>query len=149
DGPYAKRKIFQLYTVGGTLPGHENAKEISRNTFRAIVESGRGIRPDDKSDTAKVARHTQGWQDFDQLRFMVRIGMRPPENGDPARNTIKEIITPERQAWKKPEQIDRDLVNKPAAGSNAAAPAQPAPQPPSPPAGAIARPQWAQPEKKS
>ena len=76
--------------------------------------------------------------------------MRPPENGYAAKNTIKEITTPERQAWTKPEQIDRSLLNTPAAGSTAAPSAQPATTQPSPqPVGAMARPQWAQPEKKS
>jgi hypothetical protein len=132
DGPHAKRKFWNRYTVEGTA--HAAAIEISRKTLKAVLESARGIRPDDTSDAAKVARHLKSWADFDQLRFVVRIGVEPPKDGYAARNTVKEIITPERQGWKKPEQIDRDLVGKPTTGT---APAQPAP------ANTIARPQWA------
>src|SRR5690349_6796477 len=74
DGQYAKRKIWQLYTLHGTTPGHEEAGKISRNTLRAILESARGIRPDDKSEAAQNARKIAGWQDLDGLRFVARLG---------------------------------------------------------------------------
>ena len=128
DGPHAKRKIFQNFVISGTTQGHTEAAEISRKTFAAMLESARGIRPDDKSDTAQRARMVSGWQDFDGLRFVVRIGVQPPRNGYDARNMVREIVTPERQQWKKPEQAIRPA----AAGQPAAAPAN-----------AIARPQWA------
>jgi hypothetical protein len=132
DGPYAKRKFFGRYTVEGTTQGHKDAKKMSRDTFRAMLESARGIRFDDESDAAIIARQTKGWADFDQLRFVVCVGVRPPQNGYEAQNAIKEIITPKRQAWKKPEQIDRSKLAHTAAQS----PTQPA-------ADAIARPDWA------
>ena len=128
DGPHAKRKIFQNFVISGTTQGHTEAAEISRKTFAAMLESARGIRPDDRSDTAQRARMVSGWQDFDGLRFVVRIGVQPPRNGYDARNMVREIVTPERQQWKKPEQAIRPA----AAGQPAAAPAN-----------AIARPQWA------
>ena len=131
DGPHAKRKLWQLLTLRGTSSGHAEAGEISNATLRAILESARGIRPDDKSETAKLARTVSGWADFDQLRFVARIGVRPPRDGYQAKNFIVEVITPERQAWKQPTQID--------AGSATAAPAATT----TPPANAIGRPQWA------
>jgi hypothetical protein len=76
DGPYAKRKFWGRYTVEGT--NHGEAIKISRKVLRAILESARGIRPDDQSDAAKVARAPQSWEDFDQLRFVVRVGVEPP-----------------------------------------------------------------------
>jgi hypothetical protein len=133
EGPYQKRKLWQLFTLAGTTQGHIQAGEISRNTLRAILESARGIRPDDTSETAQAARRVSGWQEFDQLRFVARLGVRPPKDGYQAKNTILEVVTPERQAWRKPEQIDRGSVN---AGASSI-PATPAP------AGTIARPQWA------
>jgi hypothetical protein len=123
DGEFAKRKLWQLFTLHGTTPGHAEAGEISRNTLRAILESARGIRPDDKSEAAAAARKVASWDEFDQIRFVARLGVRPPKDGYAAKNTILEIITPERKAWVKPEQIA-----KPAA----------------PPANAITRPQWGQ-----
>jgi hypothetical protein len=133
DGPHAKRKFWNRYTVAGV--NHEQAIEISRKSFKAMLESAKGIRPSDESEAAKAGRQTKGWQDFDQLRFVVRVGVEPPKDGYAAKNFIREIITPERQAWKKPEQVDRDLIGKPT--MTGTAPAQPAS------ANTIARPQWA------
>jgi hypothetical protein len=131
DGQYARRKLWTLFTLHGTTQGHAEAGERSRETFRAILESARGIRPDDKSETAKLARTVSGWADFDQLRFVARIGVRPPRDGYQAKNTIVEVITPERQTWKQPAQIEA------AAKTNATASTT------TPPANAIGRPQWA------
>jgi len=134
DGPYAKRKFWNRYTVTGI---HDPAIEISRKALKAMLESAHGVRPDDQSDAAKPARQTKGWGDFDQLRFVVRIGVEPAKDGYAARNTIKEVITPERQAWKRPEQIDRALLGTPTTGAATA-------QSTAVPANTVARPQWAE-----
>jgi hypothetical protein len=131
EGEYAKRKLWQRLTLHGTTPGHAEAGEISRATLRAILESARGIRPDDNSESAQKVRTVTSWGDFDGLRFIARLGVRPPRDGHPAKNTIAEVITSARKEWKQPEQIQ----GKP---SSTAAPA-PAAQP----ANAIVRPQWA------
>jgi hypothetical protein len=128
-GEFAKRKFWQLFTLHGTTPGHAEAGEISRNTLRAILESARGIKPDDKSEAAAAARKVANWGDFDQVRFIARLGVRAPQGGYPAKNTIIEVVTPDRKAWVQPEQIA-----KPAAAT-AAVPA-------APPANTITRPQW-------
>jgi hypothetical protein len=143
DGTYAKRKVFQNYVVRGREPKHAEAAEISRRALCAMLESARGFRPDEKSDAANAARQVQGWQGFDGLCFMARLGVRPPQGGYAAQNTIKEIITPERQDWRKPEQIGGDPASKPATATTA--PAQPLS---AAPANAIARPNWAQPAEK-
>ena len=124
DGQYAKRKLWQLFTLQGTTPGTRRRPARSRATPSGrSLECARGIRPDDKSEAAQAARKVSGWQDFDQLRFIARLGVRPPRDGYAAKNTIVEVITPDRQAWKKPEQIDRDLLGKPTVGG-ATAPRQ-------------------------
>lgn len=133
DGEYAKRKLWQLFTLRGTTPGHAEAGEISRNTLRAILESARGIRPDDKSEAAQNARKVSGWADLDQIRFKARLGVRSAQGTYPAKNTILEVITPDRQTWQKPEQISAKTANSPA----------PATAPTTPPANAITRPGWA------
>jgi hypothetical protein len=133
EGQYAKYKIWQLYTIRGTTAGHDEAGKISRNTFRAILESARGIKPSDTSEAAQNARKVTGWADFDGLRFIARLGVRPPQGAYPAKNTIQDVVTPDRLGWQKPEQI----TAKPATS------AAPAAAPTAPPAGAVARPQWA------
>ena len=135
EGPYKGRKLWLLLTVSGTKPGNADAGKISLTTLKAIVESAKGIGPDDTSEAAQAARKVS-WQDFDGLRFIARLGVRPPEGSYPAKNTINEIITPERQAWRQPTQLDRDLINK---QNGEAAPTATTLAP----ANAVARPQWA------
>ena len=134
DAEYAKKKLklWLTLTLRGTTPGHAEAGEISMRTLRAILESAKGIRPDDNSEAAQNARKPASWADFDGLRFLARLGVRPPEKGYPAKNTIIEVITPDKQKWKQPEQIS-------AKTSSAAAPSAPAA---TPPANAIKRPEW-------
>jgi hypothetical protein len=81
-----------------------------------------------------VARQVSSWGDFNNLRFVAKIGVRPPRDGYSAKNTIAEVITPDRQVWKKPEQIPTQ-ISPPNSGATQA--------PATPPANAIARPQWA------
>jgi hypothetical protein len=134
-GPYVKRKFWTLLTVQGTTEGHAKAREISLKTLKAIVESARGIRPDDKSDTAKAARIV-AWQDFDGMRFIVRVGVRAAEGQYAAKNTLHEVVTPDQKDWTQPEQLSRDLFT----GANSTGPE---PQAKPQPANAIARPAWA------
>lgn len=130
DGQYAKRKIYLKLTLQGTTPGHAEAGEISKATLRAIVESAKGIRPDDKSEAANAARKLKGYGDLDGLRFTARVGVRPPRDGYAARNTIAEILTPDRANWTKPAQVQTASATPAAAAT--------------PPANAVARPQWAE-----
>jgi hypothetical protein len=132
-GRRRRRRLWQRFTLRGTTPGHAEAGEISRNVLRAILESAHGIKPDDTSEAAKAARRPSGWGDFDQLRFIAMIGVQPPKNNYRAKNTIMEVIKPDRQTWRKLEQVAKPPNN--AAPAMAAAPPVPA--------SAITRPQWA------
>lgn len=132
DGAYAKRKFWSLFTVSGTTPGHAEAAEISRQRLRAMLESARGIKPDDKSDAAKEARRTTSWSDFNALVFIARIGVEPARGDFKARNKLDRVITPGETAW---HPVAQDAA---AAAAATAAPAKPAGEP-----AKIARPQWA------
>jgi hypothetical protein len=129
-GDHDKRKFFKWMVVEGTTPGHAEAGEITRNLLRAILESARGIRPDDKSEAAQAARKVTGWGDFENLRFIAKLGVEPPKDGYQAKNKIQEVITPDRQPWRKVEQITKPNSGAPTATTT-------------PPANAISRPQWA------
>jgi hypothetical protein len=131
DGEHADRKFYACLTLKGTTPGHEEAAQISRRTLKAILESARGIKPNDMSDEAKKVREISSWGEFDGIRFMAVIGVEPPSSGYSAKNILQRVITPEQPDWKQVEQVQVVSTN----GSGAAAPA-------TPPAGAIARPAW-------
>jgi hypothetical protein len=105
DGPYAKRKFWVLFTLVGTTPNHATAAEISRSRLRAILESAIGIRPDDTSEVAKQARQVTGYQDFDGLRFIGRIGVEPARDNYPAKNILLDAVTPDRKDWHRVEQV--------------------------------------------
>ena len=133
DGPHANRKLWSLMTVAGTTQGHAKAGEISRSRIRAILESARGIRPDDKSPTAEKARQIESYADLDGLNFIGRIGVEPARGEFKAKNTLDEVITPDRKSWRKPPEP----VVKPKAGTAQGALSLPA-------AAAIEKPTWAQ-----
>lgn len=105
EGPHAKRKFWSLFTVEGTTEGHAKAGEISASRLRGILESARGIRPDDETDTAKAARKVNSWGDFDGIRFVAKIGVEKGKDGYKDKNTLDVAVTPDRKAWTKVEQV--------------------------------------------
>lgn len=105
DGQFAKRKFWSLFTVEGTTDGHAKAAEISASRLRGILESARGIRPDDETDAAKTARRVNSWGDFDGVRFVAKIGIEQGKDGYKDKNTLDAAVTPDRKAWTKVEQV--------------------------------------------
>lgn len=105
EGPFAKRKFWKLYTVEGASEGHQKAAEISASQLRAIVESARGIRPDDESENAKQARRLNHWGDLDGIRFIGKIGIEKGKDGYKDKNTLWAAVTPDRKDWQKVEQV--------------------------------------------
>jgi hypothetical protein len=99
DGPHAKRKFWSLFTISGTTQGHAEAAKISAGKLRAILESARGIKPDDKSDAAKETRRIKSYGDLNGLTFVARIGVEPPQNGYKAKNRLDHVVTPDEKAW--------------------------------------------------
>jgi hypothetical protein len=140
DGEFAKRKFWTLFTLGGVKDGHATAAEISRGKLRAILESAHGIRPNDDSDAAQQARRTTSYGDFNNIRFIGRIGVEPPQNGHEAKNTLDKVITPNLGSWHPVVQIDKPA---PSAAPAAAAAPTPSAAPAAAPATAIKRPDWA------
>lgn len=107
EGPHAKRKFWTLFTVEGTTEGHQKAADISASRIRAILESARGIRPEDESEAAKAARRINSWGDLDSVRFVAKIGIEKGKDGYKDKNILSEVITPDRKAWAKLEQPAR------------------------------------------
>lgn len=107
DGPHAKRKVWEHWLVIGNTEGQAKAAEISASRIRAVLESANGIRPDDESEGAKARRRIQSFGDLDGLRFPVKIGIEKGEGNYKDKNKIVEIVTPDRKAWIKAEQLPR------------------------------------------
>jgi hypothetical protein len=105
DGPFAKRKFWDRFLINGTTEGHAQAAEITQSRLRAILESARGIKPDDMSDIAKQARKVAGFAEFDGLRFIGRVGIEPASDKYPAKNTFLAAVTPDQQDWYQVEQV--------------------------------------------
>jgi hypothetical protein len=129
DGPFAKRKFWTLFTIAGTTPGHAEAANISAAKLRAILESARGIKPDDTSDAARQARRIGSYGDLNGLSFIARIGVEPPQNGYKAKNRLDHVVTPDEKAW-------HPVTQEPVAAPSTA-PAKPASTP-----AKINRPDW-------
>ena len=125
DGVFAKRKFWNLFTLEGPTDGHQKAAEISVSRLRAIVESARGIRPDDTSDAAKAARRFAHWGELDGVRFLAKIGVEhaKADSGFKDKNVLEAAITPDRKAWVKVEQPVQ-AASAVGATFNAAKPAQ-------------------------
>jgi hypothetical protein len=118
EGKYAKRKFFSFMITAGTTDGHEQARDITVRRLRAILESARGVKPTDVSESAKKARVTESFEDFDGLRFMAKIGVEPAQGDYKAKNILSEVVTPDRAEW---HPIEQDPAAKSAAGTAAPA----------------------------
>src|SRR5262249_11468725 len=103
EGHYARRKLWSNFTVEGPTEGHAKAASISNSRLRAILESAHGVKPSDKSEHAAAMRKVTGFDAFHGLRFVAKIGIDPARDGYPARNTILDVVTPDRPQWKKLE----------------------------------------------
>ena len=110
DGQFARRKLWERFVLAGTTDGHATAAEISRGKLRAILESARGIKPDNASPQARAAR-TVPLKAFDGIRFIAKIGIeKGADKGNggghyPDRNILLQVITPDRKDWHAVEQV--------------------------------------------
>ena len=125
EGPYAKRKFFGFMILSGVTDGHQQAADITRARLRGILESARGIKPADVSESAKKARVAE-FDEFDGIRFMAKIGVEPARATTRPRTSITEAITPDKKEWHPIEQLDRPLFHANAGAGPARTP-QPAP----------------------
>jgi hypothetical protein len=101
-GEYAKRKFWGNFTVSGGKvdeQGNSKAGNITRATLRAILESARGIQPNDESDEAKRKRVVNGYGDFNDLEFVAKIGIEPARDQYQAKNKLLSVITPDKPEY--------------------------------------------------
>lgn len=136
-GSYEGKTIWQNFTVAGS----EQAAKISMRTLRAIVESARGIDPNDASPQATSGRRLNDWSDFQSIQFMAKVDAKVEQNYKDGEfycnNHIKKIITPDMEEYNTVAQQGEIISNNPLPDKPATASA-PKPSAPAPAWGAPA-----------
>jgi hypothetical protein len=132
EGPFARRKFWQNFTVqGGKLDeqGQSVGWKISKSQFRAMIDSALGLNPEDMSEAAKAKRVLRGLADLDGITFVAKIQIEP--NRNPAykdANKLEHVVLPTAPEWQKVmagEVVPAQPSNRPrpaAAASVSAAP---------------------------
>jgi len=127
EGPFARRKFWQNFTVqGGKLDeqGQSVGWKISKSQFRAMIDSALGLNLEDMSDAAKAKRVLRGLADLDGITFVAKIQIEP--NRNPAykdANKLDHVVLPTAPEWQK--VMAGEVV--PAQPSNRSRPAAAAP----------------------
>lgn len=126
-GSYEGKQIWERYTVIGS----EAAAKISMRTLRAIVESARGIDPNDQSPAAVQNRMLNDWSDFQGIQFMAIVDAKVEHNtkdgNDYINNHIKKIVTSNMPEYAIVAQHGEIISDKPLPEKTAAAPKAAAP----------------------
>jgi hypothetical protein len=65
---------------------------------KGILNSSRGLHPQDNSPQAQQARRIQGFADLDGIEFVAKVEMDKDQNGDD-KNVVKTAITPDNKAY--------------------------------------------------
>ncbi len=150
DGPFAKRKFWQNFTVAGGKVDEKGVSKgwnISKAAFRAMVDSALGLDPKDESEAAKQKRVIQGLKQLDGIAFAARIMIEPassPQYRDA--NKLANVVLPGEPQYlptMKGEQVPPEPVNaKPRKAADTPAQSAPAWGAPAAPAAAPGVP-WA------
>ena len=155
EGPHARRKFWQLFTVVGGKVDENGASigwNISKRMVRAMIDSALALDPEDMSEAARQKRQLRGLADLNGITFVARIMVEP--NNDPRypdRNRLNRPVLPNEKEWRA--VMNGEAVPPAPSRSRTSASASPAPaqtqaawqQPQAQPAPASAAPAWQQP----
>ena len=97
EGPFAKRKVWSLIGLHSEK-GPEWAN-MGRTFIRAILNSARGIHPQDQTPQAQQARCIQGFADLDGIEFVARIDVEKDQRSGEDRNVIRAVIEPSHKDY--------------------------------------------------
>jgi hypothetical protein len=98
EGPFARRKFWQNFTVAGGKvdeKGQSKGWNISKSAFRAMVDSALGLDPKDMSPAVKQKRLIQGLKQLDGIVFAARVMIEPatsPQYSDS--NKLANVVLP-------------------------------------------------------
>ena len=155
EGPHARRKFWQLFTVAGGKVDENGASigwNISKRMVRAMIDSALALDPEDMSEAARQKRQLRGLADLNGITFVARIMVEP--NNDPRypdRNRLDRPVLPNEKEWRA--VMNGEAVPPAPSRSRGTGAASPAPaqtqaawqQPQAQPAPASTAPAWQQP----
>jgi len=104
EGRHARRKFWYNFTVAGGKVDEKGASigwNISKRTFRAMIDSALGLDPADNSEEAKAKRWLRGLADLDGITFVAKIAVEP--NNDPRyrdQNKLDRPVLPNEKEWR-------------------------------------------------
>lgn len=104
EGPHARRKFWQTFTVAGGKVDDKGASigwSISKRIFRSMVDSALGLDPEDMSEPAKQQRQLRGLADLGGITFVAKIAIEP--NSDPRYpdlNKLDHPVLPNEKEWR-------------------------------------------------
>jgi len=105
EGPHARRKFWQAFTVsGGKLDeeGQSIGWKITKSTFRSMIDSALGLDPQDMSEAAKSRRLLDGLSQMSGITFIGKIKIEPSDNPRyPDRNRLDRVVLPNEPEWQK------------------------------------------------
>lgn len=104
EGPFAKRKLWSNLTwTGGKKndKGQSMGGEITRSTLRAMLESARNIMPEDMSEKAMASRRVNSFSEFNNLEFVIKVGIEKGQSGYPDKNKIMAVVTPDKPDYRQ------------------------------------------------
>lgn len=97
EGPYAKRKVWSL--IGLHSEKGPDWANMGRAFVRAVLNSARGIHPQDQTPQAQQARCIQGFADLDGIEFVARIDVEKDQRSGEDRNVIRTVIEPSHKDY--------------------------------------------------
>ena len=104
EGRLALRKFWQTFTVSGGKVDEKGASigwNISKRTFRAMIDSALGLDPDDNSEEARAKRRLRGLADLDGITFITKIMVEPTtDQRYPDKNKLDRPMLPDEKEWR-------------------------------------------------
>jgi hypothetical protein len=104
QGKFARRKFWHAFAVSGGKVDEKGASigwNISKRTFRAMIDSALGLDPDDDTEDAKAKRRLRGLADLDGITFVAKITVEPSTDPRyPDRNKLDRPVLPNENEWR-------------------------------------------------
>ena len=127
DGPYARRKFWQNFTVAGGRrddKGESIGWNIAKSSFRAMIDSALGLDPKDETQATRDKRKLEGLRQLDGIVFAARIMVEPASSDYAASNRLANVVVPGEPEYAKiiaGQPVPPDPVNAAPRKSRAAA----------------------------